>query len=79
MPTVDIAEIRKNALGEEIRVGLSEYGGLQLFNLRVWFEAQDGSMRPGKSGLAFTVDRLPEFADAVQVALAEARRLGLLK
>ncbi|WP_454917296.1 transcriptional coactivator p15/PC4 family protein [Xanthobacter sediminis] len=63
-----IATIRKNAR-EEIRVSLGEYNGHQLFSARVWFEADDGSMRPSKAGLAFRVDRLPDFAEAVQAAL----------
>ncbi|WP_283177935.1 PC4/YdbC family ssDNA-binding protein [Gemmobacter sp. 24YEA27] len=56
-----------------------EYGGHQLFNARVFFEAQDGGMRPGKAGVAFQLDALPEFARAVTAALDEAQVRGLVK
>lgn len=79
MVDVQIAAIRKNARGEEIHVTLSQYGGHDLFNARVFFEAQDGTMRPGKAGLAFRLDTLPAFAEAVQQALTEAKARGLVK
>lgn len=79
MADIQIAAIQKNTRGEEIRVSLSEYGGHQLFNARVFFEAQDGSKRPGKAGLAFRVETLPEFARAVTAALDEARLRGLVE
>lgn len=76
--TTDLVTIPKNSL-EEIRVSLSEFNGHQLFNIRVWYRADDGDMRPGKSGLAFKVDKLPDFADAVSLALEKARERGLVK
>ena len=72
-----IGTIHKNAR-EEIRVSLGEFNGHQLLNLRVWFEAEDGSMRPGKSGLAFRVDRLEEFHKTIGHALVVAKRKGLV-
>lgn len=73
-----VAILKKNSR-EEIRVSLDKFKGSDLFNLRVWFEADDGQMRPGKSGLAFRVDKLPEFITAANAALAEAKTKGLLK
>ena len=73
-----IASIRKNAR-EELRIGLSEFNGHQLANLRIWFTAEDGTMRPGNKGLAFKVAMLPEVIEALQSAEAEARRLGLVE
>ena len=70
-----IAPIQKNRL-EEIRVGVSDFNGHQLLNVRVWFESDDGRMRPGKAGLAFKIDRLPYFVDAVSLALEKAREKG---
>lgn len=72
-----IATIQKNST-EEIRVSLGEYNGHQLFNARVFFQAADGSMRPSKTGVAFKVDKLSDFAAAVTDALTEAKREGLL-
>lgn len=73
-----VATIQKNKT-EQIQILLDQYNGRDIFNARVFFEAQDGEMRPGKSGIAFSVAKLPEFADAVQKALAEAKKRGLVK
>lgn len=72
-----IATVQKNRQ-EEIRVSFSEFNGHQLLNLRVWFEADDGNMRPGKAGLAFKIDKLPDFADAISLALEKARSQRLV-
>lgn len=56
--------IRKNAR-EEIRITLDDFKGLQLVNLRVWFDAGNGECRPGKQGVAFRLDLLPEVLEAL--------------
>jgi hypothetical protein len=71
-----LVTIPKNST-EEIRVGLDEYNGHNLFAARVWFE-RDGKSLPGKSGIAFKLSLLPRFAEAVQAALAEAKKRELL-
>lgn len=76
MPDQHIATIRKNTR-EEIRVDLTTYGGHRLFNARVWYQADDGTMQPGKSGVAFKAALLPVFAEAVFLALEKARDGGL--
>lgn len=75
-PETPIAIIRKNSR-EEIRVALVQFNGHDLFNIRVWFKGEDGDMRPGKNGVAVKVALLPDFADAVSLALEKARGLGL--
>ncbi|MEI4473355.1 transcriptional coactivator p15/PC4 family protein [Frigidibacter sp. MR17.24] len=45
---------------EEVRISLDDFRGMRVVNLRVWFETQDGTMRPGKQGLALRVEALPE-------------------
>ena len=74
-----LAIIRKNAL-EEIRVGLSEFNGHQLINIRVWTEPRNGGSEriPTKAGIACRVALLPEIIDALQQAEARARARGLL-
>ncbi|WP_407491882.1 transcriptional coactivator p15/PC4 family protein [Pseudooceanicola sp. MF1-13] len=57
--------ITKNSR-EEIRVSVNEYQGHQLVSLRVWFEADDGDMRPSKKGLAFRVELLPQVSAALK-------------
>lgn len=59
-----MAVIRKNAR-EEIRITLDDFKGYQLVNLRVWFDAGNGDYRPGKQGLAFRLDLLPEVLEAL--------------
>jgi hypothetical protein len=66
-----IVTIAKNER-EEIRVTIGEFNGRPIFGVRVWFEAADCSMRPGKAGIAFKVELLPEFAKAVAEAAARA-------
>ena len=65
----DIAVIRKNTR-EELRISLDTFQGHDLVNLRVWFEDNDGIMRPSKKGLAFKLALLPEVAAALQSAQA---------
>ena len=63
----DIATIKKNAR-EELRVTLENYNSHDLLNLRIWFQAEDGTMRPGKQGLALRVHLIPELLEAIQRA-----------
>jgi hypothetical protein len=70
-------EFRLNAR-EVIRAEVSEFNGRQIFNIRRWFRADDGSMRPTAKGLACAVRHLPSLATLVEGALAQARAAGLL-
>ena len=74
-----LATIRKNAL-EEIRVGLSEFNGHDLLNIRIWTEPRNGGSEriPTKAGIACRVALLPEIIAALQQAEGEARARGLL-
>jgi DNA segregation ATPase FtsK/SpoIIIE-like protein len=76
-----VAVIRKNAL-EEIRVGLSEFNGHDLLNIRVWAEPRNGGTGtdriPTKAGIACNVRLLPELIEALRQAEADARAQGLL-
>lgn len=62
-----VAQIRKNAR-EEIRISCEDYMGHDLVNLRVFYEDADGDYRPGKKGLAFRRDLLPDIIAALQSA-----------
>lgn len=72
-----VAEIRKNSK-EVIRITFSEFNGRPIAGARVWFKADDGTWRPGKSGIAFKIALLPAIADALTQTVAEARAAGLL-
>lgn len=67
MPDTIVAEIRKNTR-EVIRVQLQEFQGRPIASIRVWFEAADGSYRPGKDGLNFKVELLQDLAEGIQAA-----------
>jgi hypothetical protein len=72
-----IAEWSLNLRTSE-RVRLEQYRGTWLVDIRRWFQGNDGSIRPTKSGISFGVKHLPKFADAIPAALAEARKRGLV-
>ncbi len=56
--------IKKNSR-EELRVSIEEFRGHRLINLRIWFEGDDGQMRPGKQGVALRLEFLPELRAAL--------------
>ena len=60
-----IATIRKNAR-EEIRIGLQKWKGSTIASVRVWYRAEDGTMRPGKDGLNFRTDLVKAMAEAMK-------------
>jgi hypothetical protein len=78
-PNGSVTVIRKNAL-EEIRVGLSEYNGHDLINIRVWADPRNGGTEriPTKAGIACNVRLLPDLIEALREAEAQARAGGLL-
>lgn len=51
---------------EELRLTLDLYRGMQLINFRVWYRADDGEMRPGRQGVAFKREMLPEIIEALE-------------
>lgn len=60
---------------EEFRVTLDDFKGMTLVNVRVWYRAADGEMRPGKQGVALRPDRALELAEAIR-RLAPAGKNG---
>lgn len=62
-----VATIPKNSR-EKIRVSRDEYNGHDLINLRIFYDAGEGDMRPSKKGLAFKVSILPEMMEALDFA-----------
>jgi hypothetical protein len=81
-PTLDqpiiISRWWKNRRGEEVRVTLRSYEGFNLIDVRSFYtDGDSGVMKPGK-GFSATLRNLPQLADAIAKALAEAERRGLL-
>ncbi|MEO0357815.1 MAG: transcriptional coactivator p15/PC4 family protein [Pseudomonadota bacterium] len=67
-------DIQKNAR-EVIRVELSEFKGHHLLNIRVWYDAGDGDMRPSNKGLSVQLGLIPD----VQAAIADVERQAMAK
>ena len=59
-----VAQFEKNKK-EEVRVSVETFHGRKLINIRVFYKDDDGTMKPGKQGLALAVDRYKDFAGAV--------------
>jgi predicted Zn-dependent peptidase len=68
--TAPSIEIRKNTR-EVIRINRADFKGHDVVNMRVFFDAGDGDMKPGKQGVAFRAALLPEFVEALQSLVAE--------
>ena len=56
--------LRRN-VREELRIERQEYRGHDLINIRVWYDDGTGEYRPGKQGVAFRAELLPEVFDAL--------------
>lgn len=57
---------------QEIRVGVKEFRGIDLVDIRVWTQTQFSEDKvPTSKGVSFNVSLFPEFKDAV-VKLEEA-------
>ncbi len=76
-----IAAIPKNQR-EDIRVALTEFQKdgqcFDMVSARVYYDAGDGEMKPGRNGLNIPVRLLPELVAVLRQAEAEARAAGLL-
>ncbi len=62
--SVVISTFEKNKK-EEVRLSLDTFHGKKLINIRVWFKDDDGTMKPGKQGMALGVDRYKDLASAI--------------
>jgi Transcriptional Coactivator p15 (PC4) len=59
-----IARFEKNSR-EEVWVSLDDFHGKKLINLRVHYRSEGGEWLPGKQGLAVSVDRYRDLAEAI--------------
>ena len=77
-----IATISKNQR-EEIRIALSEFGSNgtthEMISARVFYDAGNGEMKPGKNGLNVPTRLLPALVAALRQAEVEARAAGLIE
>jgi hypothetical protein len=61
-----VATFEKNSR-EEVRVSVDLYQGRQIINIRVYYRDKENGAQwlPGKQGLALSVDRYRDLAEAV--------------
>ena len=60
-----VATFDKNKF-EEIRIGVKEYKGFDLVDLRVWVESKEaGAKVPTAKGLSLNVELFPQFKKAI--------------
>lgn len=76
IPLFSAEPIQKNSW-EQLHVDLTQYNGHNLLSLRVFYE-RDGEQLPGKQGLSVRASAIPDLIGRLQVAEAEAIRLGLI-
>lgn len=64
---------------EEVRVSVGAYYGRQIINIRVYFKDDDGSWKPGKQGIALSVERFKDLAGAVVQVGEHLKSKGILQ
>lgn len=72
-----IANIEKNAR-EQLVIGLTEFKGHQLLDLRIYVDGDD-DLKPTKKGVTVGVRMLPGIIDALVQARTAAINAGVLK
>jgi hypothetical protein len=72
-----IARFEKNKK-EEVRVSVDTFHGRKLINIRVYYKDDDGTMKPGKQGIALGVDRYKDFAGAILDVGQHLKTQGLI-
>lgn len=69
----------RNRKGEAVVVELRVVDGFTLCDVRQFFTAPDGKLRPTKSGVAIAIRKLPELRRAIDKAARKAADLGLIE
>ena len=67
-------EFKKNDRGEVVRIVREDYKGADLVNIRVWYRADNGEMRPSKTGITIKGDQIDQLIEALQAVKAEGRQ-----
>lgn len=74
---VMIAQFEKNKR-EEVRLSVGVFHGRRIINVRVFYKDDDGTWKPGKQGLAISVERYKDLAGAVLQVGEHLKTNGLL-
>jgi hypothetical protein len=70
----------RNRKGEAVAVEIKRLDGTaEILDIRQWFTATDGALRPTGRGVCMALRKLPDIKRSVDKALKAARDLGLLE
>jgi hypothetical protein len=72
-----VAQFEKNKK-EEVRISVGTFHGRRIINLRVYYKDDDGTWKPGKQGLALSVERYKDLAGAVLQVGEHLKANGLI-
>jgi len=61
-----------------LRVSIGPYESTWRLDIRKWFTATDGELRPGNKGISLPVKDLQRLSEALASALSIARERGLM-
>lgn len=70
-----VASWPRNAC-ETVQVALDRYQSCDTIDVRCWFKAADGSLRPTRTGITLTIGHLPQLAAALAAALTVVSERG---
>jgi len=62
-----------------VRIVLTEYNGRKGINIRVWFRAEGGDVRPTRTGIWLPLERLSEVRKGLRKAKEIAAELGFIE
>jgi hypothetical protein len=74
---VVVAQFEKNKK-EEVRISVGTFHGRKIINLRVYYKDDDGTWKPGKQGLAVSVERYKDLAGALLQVGEHLKTKGLI-
>lgn len=77
VPGIVVAQFEKNKK-EEVRLSVETFHGRKLINIRVFYKDDDGSWKPGKQGLAVSVDRYKDLAGSILEVGQHLKANGLI-
>ena len=58
-----VASFEKNSR-EEVRISIDDFRGRKIINIRGYYRSESGTWSPGKQGLAISIDRYRDLAEA---------------
>jgi hypothetical protein len=72
-----VAQFEKNKK-EEVRISVGTFHGRRIINVRIYYKDDDGTWKPGKQGLALSVDRYKDLAGAILQVGEHLKANGLI-